>query len=101
MLGIRPIFELGLQVFECEKNVSKHRIVGFEIWKTKLKPRPKELKKKKNCIKIRIRSLFEKEKLANTLMNMILIQEHWHHVIVGNVVSLKNKTHQSIVLSST
>jgi hypothetical protein len=27
---------------------------------------------------------------------MTLIQEHWHHVIVGNVVSLKNKTHQSI-----
>jgi hypothetical protein len=34
-------------------------------------------------------------------MNMTLIQEHWHHVIVGNVVSLKNKLHQSIALSST
>jgi len=44
---MRSIFELGLQVLECEKNVSKNRIVGFEIWKTKLKPRPKELKQKK------------------------------------------------------
>ncbi len=47
VLGMRSIFELGLQVLECEKNVSKNGIVGFEIWKTKLKPRPKELKQKK------------------------------------------------------
>lgn len=75
-LELDPIFELGLQVFEWEKNVSKNEIVGFEIWKTKLKPRPKELKQNNNNIKIETKSFPEKKKLANTLMNMTLIQKH-------------------------
>jgi hypothetical protein len=60
---MRSIFELGLQVLECEKNVSKNRIVGFEIWKTKLKPRPKELKQKKNISKLEL-EFFLKEKIG-------------------------------------
>jgi hypothetical protein len=45
-MELDPIFELCLQVLECERNVSKNGIVGFEIWKTELKPRPKEPKQK-------------------------------------------------------
>jgi hypothetical protein len=63
---MRSIFKLGLQVLECEKNVSKNGIVGFEIWKTKLKPRPKELKQKKVVSKLEI-EIFLKRKNWPTL----------------------------------
>jgi hypothetical protein len=54
------VFEPSAQVLEFEKNLSKRKLHGLEIWKTKLKLAPKEHNHKKTCVETRTKGFFQK-----------------------------------------